>query len=233
MTRPAGEPLQAEQPAGDRPSPRTADERRPRRQSRAAEEGSVQHLPGRRVERIAGAGKGGAGLLTCLKTLGYSAAVKGWQMAYTSDYNPETRGGLVEGTLVISSLEPIDNPVIDSFTAIMAFDLDAYESYGPRLEPGGTILWDSSKIFSPPPLRDRVSYGIPIFRLASDAGAPRLANMAMLGLFNRLLGLFTVDELIAGMESYLPVWRHKLIPGNRQVLETVNRMDVERYRVEG
>jgi Pyruvate/2-oxoacid:ferredoxin oxidoreductase gamma subunit len=186
---------------------------------------------GQRVERIAGAGKGGAGLLTCLKTLGYSAAAKGWNMAYTSDYNPETRGGLVEGTLVVSSHEPVDNPVIDSFTAIMAFDLDAYESYGPRLEPGGTILWDSSKIFSPPSLGDVKSYGIPIFRLASDAGAARLANMAMLGLFNKLLGLFTVDDLIAGMESYLPVWRHKLIPGNRQVLETVTRMDVEPYRV--
>jgi Pyruvate/2-oxoacid:ferredoxin oxidoreductase gamma subunit len=184
-----------------------------------------------RVERIAGAGKGGAGLLTCLKTLGYTAAAKGWNMAYTSDYNPETRGGLVEGTLVVSSHEPIDSPVIDSFTAVMAFDLDAYESYGPRLEPGGTILWDSSKIFSPAALPGARSYGIPIFQLASDAGAARLANMAMLGLFNKLLGLFTVDELIEGMKSYLPVWRHKLIPGNRQVLETVSRMDVEPYRV--
>jgi Pyruvate/2-oxoacid:ferredoxin oxidoreductase gamma subunit len=91
-------------------------------------------------------------------------------------------------------------------------------------------LWDSSKIFSPPVLPGTISYGIPIFRLASDAGAARLANMAMLGLFNKLLGLFTVDDLIEGMESYLPVWRHKLIPGNRQVLETGTRMDVETYR---
>ena len=55
--------------------------------------------------------------------------------------------------------------------------------------------------------------------------------MAMLGLFNKLLGLFTVDELIKGMEIYLPVWRHKLLPGNRQVLETVTKMNVEPYRV--
>ena len=184
-----------------------------------------------RIEKIAGAGKGGAGLLTCLKTLGYTAAAKGWNMAYTSDYNPETRGGLVEGTLVVSSHETIDSPVIDSFTAVMAFDLDAYQSYGPRVEPGGTILWDSSKIFSPAALPGTRSYGIPIFQLASDAGAARLANMAMLGLFNKLLGLFTVDELIEGMKSYLPVWRHKLIAGNRQVLETVSAMDVEPYRV--
>ena len=128
---------------------------------------------------------------------------------------------------------PADNEqaaraLLDAFAR---FDLDAYESYGPRLEPGGTILWDSSKIFSPPDLPGVKSFGIPIFRLASDAGAARLANMAMLGLFNKLLGLFTVDEMIAGMESYLPVWRHKLIAGNRQVLETVTKMNVEPYRV--
>jgi len=181
-----------------------------------------------RVERIAGAGKGGAGVLTCLKTLGYSAAAKGWQMAYTSDYNPETRGGLVEGTLVVSE-GTIDNPVIDSFTAVMAFDLDGYESYGPRILNGGIILWDSSKIFDPPPLNGVISYGIPIFELATQAGAAQVANMAMLGFFNKILDLFTVDELISGMEDYLPVWRHKLLPGNRQVLEGVTAMDLDPY----
>ena len=184
-----------------------------------------------RFERIAGAGKGGAGLLTCLKTLGYTAASQGWNMAYTSDYNPETRGGLVEGTLVVSSYEAIDNPVIDDFTGVMAFDVDGYESYGPRVNEGGMILWDSSRIFNPPQLAGVRSYGIPIFQMASDAGAPRLANMAMLGFFNKILDLFTVAELIAGMESYLPVWRHKLIPGNRQVLDMVSEMDLKPYRV--
>ena len=182
-----------------------------------------------RIERIAGAGKGGAGLLTCLKTLGYTAAAKGWQMAYTSDYNPATRGDLVEGTLVVSEAT-IDNPVIDSFSAVMAFDLDGYQSYGPRIVPGGMIVWDSSKIFSPPRLEGVASHGIPIFEIASKAGAPRLANMVMLGFFNRLLDLFTVDELISGMEDYLPVWRHKLLPGNRQVLEAVAAMDLDPYQ---
>ena len=63
------------------------------------------------------------------------------------------------------------------------------------------------------------------------AGEYEGGAMLELGLFNKLLGLFTVDELIKGMEIYLPVWRHKLLPGNRQVLETVTRMDVESYRV--
>ena len=183
------------------------------------------------MEKIGGAGKGGAGLLTCLKTLGYTAAAKGWHMAYTSDYNPETRGGLVEGTLVISPESPIENPVIGSYTSVLAFDYDGYCSYGPNVQSGGTIIWDSSKIKDPPDLAGVNSYGIPIFEMASKAGSARLANMAMLGFFNRIRELFTVDELIRGMEDCLPVWRHKLIPANRQVLEIVMKIDVSPYRV--
>ncbi len=183
------------------------------------------------VERVGGAGTGGAGLLTCLKTLGYAAAAKGWHMAYTSDYNPETRGGLVEGTVVLSSDEPIDNPVIETYTAVLAFDHAGYLSYGPGVEPGGLILWDSSRVRNPPALEGVRSYGVPVFQLARDGGAPGLANMGMLGLYNLIAGHFTIDELLAGMEDYLPVWRHKLLPGNRAVLEAVSQIDPEEYRV--
>jgi 2-oxoglutarate ferredoxin oxidoreductase subunit gamma len=182
------------------------------------------------VERIGGAGTGGAGLLTCLKTLSYAAAARGWHVAYTSDYNPETRGGLVQGTLVISADRPIDNPVVESFTAVLAFDYDGYRSCGRALEPGGLVVWDSSRIHDAPELAGALSYGIPIHELAAKGGAARLANMAMLGFYNRIRALFSIDELIGAMQTYLPVWRHKWIPGNRAVLEAVARIDPEQYR---
>src|SRR5262245_48823885 len=102
------------------------------------------------VERIGGAGTGGAGLLTCLKTLSYAAAARGWHVAYTSDYNPETRGGLVQGTLVISERHEIDNPVVESYTAVLAFDYDGYRTCGRALEADGLIVWDSSRIHDAP-----------------------------------------------------------------------------------
>ena len=183
------------------------------------------------LEKIGGAGRGGAGLLTCLKTLGYSASNKGWQMAFTSSYSPETRGGLVEAALAISQEDPILNPVLDTFTTVLAFDKAGYLNYAQRLEPGGLLVWDSSKIDDPPPVDDAVSYGIPIYEMAERAGAGRLANMAMLGIYNKLRGLFTIDELLGGMESYLPPWRHKLLPYNRQILEAVGYVELEEFRV--
>jgi len=182
------------------------------------------------VERIGGAGTGGAGLLTCLKTLSYAAAARGWHVAYTSDYNPETRGGLVQGTLVMSAEQPIDNPVVESFTAVLAFDYDGYRTCGRALEPSGLIVWDSSRIRNPPALVGALSYGIPIHEMAGKAGAARLANMAMLGFYNSIRALFSIDELIGAMQTYLPVWRHKWIPANRAVLEAVDSIDPEQYR---
>jgi ferredoxin len=99
---------------------------------------------------------------------------------------------------------------------IPACPVEIIEKYGP-----GNVNWMGW-------LPVRVSDEEMKYRIA--AGAPHLANMAMLGFFNHILGLFTVDQMIAGMEMYLPVWRHKLLPGKREVLELVTAMDVEPYR---
>ena len=183
------------------------------------------------TERIGGAGKGGAGLLTCLKTLGYAASARGWRMAFTSNYNPETRGSLVEGTLVLSAEQEITSPVVDTFTAVMAFDQDGYQSYGGRLDRGGLIVWDSTRVLDPAEIPEAESYGLPIHEIAHRAEAPRSSNMVLLGVFNRLRGLFTVDELEAAMRDFLPSWRHDFVPPNRRVLDAVEELDLEQYRL--
>ncbi len=185
-------------------------------------------------EVLAGAGRGGAGLLTCLKTLTYAASHKGLNVAYSSNYSPETRGGLVEGCVVLSARGPIISPVHNTYSAVLAFDLEGYRAYGNRLQPGGLIVWDSSRIRAPEKLiqvEGVVSYGVPVFALAEKAGAVKLANMAMLGAYNRVRQFFSVDELVIGMEAYLPPWRRKLVTYNRMVLEAVMAMPIEEYRV--
>jgi 2-oxoglutarate ferredoxin oxidoreductase subunit gamma len=183
------------------------------------------------VERIGGAGKGGAGLLTCLKTLGYAASGRGWQMSYTSNYNPETRGGLVEGTVVISPEAPVISPVLDTFSSVLAFDGEGYESYGSRLEKGGLIVWDRTRIFDPPELPDAESYSFPTYEIAHGVEAPRSANMVLLGAFNRLKGLFTLDQLSDAMREFLPPWRHGFVEMNRRVLDAVEDLVLDDYRV--
>jgi hypothetical protein len=75
------------------------------------------------------------------------------------------------------------------------------------------------------------SYGLPIHEIAHRAEAPRSSNMVLLGVYNRLRGLFTIDELVDAMREFLPPWRHDFLPSNRRVLDAVEELDLEQYRL--
>lgn len=177
-------------------------------------------------EIIGGAGKGGDGLLTILKTISYAAAAKNWQVAYSSNYNPETRGGLVEGCTVFST-EEVLSPVVDRYTTVIAFDDESFENYAPHLEPGGLLIWNSSLIKDPPIAENVRSVPVAVSEIAALKGISKISNMLVLGVFAKVSGYFTLDELIRGMEMYLPVWRHNLIPINKQVLAGVFAASLE------
>lgn len=171
-------------------------------------------------EIIGGAGKGGDGLLTILKTTAYAAMGKGWQVAYSSNYNPETRGGLVEGCTIFAS-DAVLSPVVDSYTTVIAFDEESFAAYVPKLAPGGWLFYNSSVIKNPSVRADVKSVPIAVSEIAALKGISKISNMLILGAFAKFTGYFTLDELVRGMEMYLPIWRHKLIPVNKQVLAGV------------
>lgn len=131
---------------------------------------------------------------------------------------------------MLSPHEEIASPVVDTFSSVLAFDQEGYASYGARLDPGGLMVWDRSRVLDPFELPGVVSYGLPIHRIAHDAGAPRSANMVLLGAFNRLRALFTVDELAEAMLEFLPPWRHDFVPSNRRVLDAVEELNLEQFR---
>lgn len=177
-------------------------------------------------EIIGGAGKGGDGLLTILKTVAYAATAKNWQVAYSSNYNPETRGGLVEGCTIFSS-EEVLSPVVDRYTTVIAFDDEAFENYVPFLQENGLLIWNSSLIKNAKIPANVRSVGLAVNEIAALKGISKISNMLVLGVFAKASGYFTLDELVRGMEMYLPVWRHNLIPINRQVLAGVFAASLE------
>jgi 2-oxoglutarate ferredoxin oxidoreductase subunit gamma len=171
-------------------------------------------------EIIGGAGKGGDGLLTILKTISYAAMAKNWQVAYSSNYNPETRGGLVEGCTIFSSSEVL-SPVVDRYTTVIAFDEESFDAYVPHLEPNGWLFWNSSVVKNRVVPENLKSVPLAVSEIAALKGISKVSNMLVLGAFARFTGYFTLDELVQGMEMYLPVWRHNLIPINKQILAGV------------
>ena len=177
---------------------------------------------------IAAAGKGGDGVLTVLKTLTYAAVAKGWHASYTSNYTPETRGGLVDGSTILSNA-PVLSPIVDKFTMVIALDGGAFDTYLPALEDGGLFIWNTSVIKNRQVNPEIRSLAVPFNDLALAKGVGKLSNMIVLGVFNKVTQYFSVDELIRGMESYLPVWRRDLIPVNRKILEGIMAADMNEF----
>ncbi|MCB9557605.1 MAG: 2-oxoacid:acceptor oxidoreductase family protein [Deltaproteobacteria bacterium] len=181
-------------------------------------------------EAIGGRGKGGDGLLTILKTLSYAALNKGLNVAYSSNYNPETRGSLVEGTTVISAGE-IVSPVVESYSVVFAFDKKALEVYGRQLKPGALLIYNTSVISDGQPPEGCRPLGMPISDIAIKMGAPKLGNMVALAAYIQATGHFSINELVAGMKAYLPMWRQDLIPQNKAMLEAVLAIPLEDLRL--
>ena len=69
------------------------------------------------------------------------------------------------------------------------------------------------------------------YEIAHGVDAPRSANMVLLGAYNRLRSLFSLDELSEAMKEFLPSWRHGFVEMNRRVLDAVEELDLESYRV--
>ena len=177
---------------------------------------------------IAAAGKGGDGVLTVLKTLTYAAVAKGWNASYTSNYSPETRGGLVEGSTILSD-GPVLSPIVDRFTIVIALDDGAFDTYLPTLEDGGLFIWNTSVIKNRQVKAEIRSLAVPFNDLALAKGVGKLSNMIVLGVLNKVTQHFSVDELIRGMEGYLPIWRRDLIPLNRKILEGIMAADMNEF----
>ncbi len=177
-------------------------------------------------EAIGARGRGGDGVLTILKTLSYAGLKKSCQVCFSSNYNPETRGGLVEGSTILSA-EEILSPIVEKYTTVFVFDKKGFDAFVPRLVPGGLLIWNTAAVvdFTAP---DEVrAVGLPMSDLAIRLGQPKFTNMVALGAYATASGLFTLDELVEGMSAFLPVWRQDLVPVNRAILAAIMATDLQ------
>jgi len=96
-----------------------------------------------KTEMIA-AGHGGQGVLELANWFAYFYLVKGWHVAYTPSYGPETRGGKVK-CYVVCSDERIDSPVVEEPDLLVVMNIPSMD-FVPLLKKGGTLVVNSSLV---------------------------------------------------------------------------------------
>jgi 2-oxoisovalerate ferredoxin oxidoreductase beta subunit len=145
---------------------------------------------GKRLEteiRVKIAGFGGQGILYLGEALATAGMRQDYQVSWLPSYGPEMRGGTAHCHVILSP-QPIGSPLVERSTHLLAMNRPSLERFASELEPGGTILYDSSLIDIEPPRDDVIAVPIPATRTADGLGATRVANMVMLGAFLARLG---------------------------------------------
>jgi indolepyruvate ferredoxin oxidoreductase beta subunit len=180
------------------------------------------------------AGVGGQGIITASKVLAEAALVAGCEVKKSEIHGMSQRGGSVESHVRLSQEDTVHSPTIPAGETdiLMAFEaLEALRAL-PSTRPGATVLVDDRQI---PPMSvaggqhvypadvteqlrasGRRVLVVPAFRLASELGEPRAANLVMLGAAS---GLLTFISAEAWPEAIRRSVRPKLVELNLRAFE--------------
>ena len=111
------------------------------------------------------AGFGGQGILFAGKVVAYAGLIEGRELSWLPSYGPEMRGGTANCSICLSD-EPIGSPLVTNPNVLIAMNRPSLDKFVNEVEPGGTILLDSSLIDERVERDDVTVFYVPASKLA-------------------------------------------------------------------
>ena len=150
------------------------------------------------------AGSGGDGAQTAALLLVRAAIELGYDATHIPAYGPESRGGTSYADVHIAAAEVL-NPAAPEPDVLVAFNAPSLTKFAHTVAPGGTILYDSTIIPTPPTdlPAGRQAIGIPFTKIASDLGKPMVKNVVALGALQAATKLLPDHALIETLAHVL------------------------------
>ncbi len=153
-------------------------------------------------EKIIIAGFGGQGILFLGKLICQSGMESGLNVTYFPSYGAEVRGGTANCNVILSDKE-IPSPVIETADTLLALNEQSLLKFESLLNPGGLLVMNSSLIKTGQKRKDITVISIPASNIAYDLGNTKVANIVMLGLYNKAKGLLDNDKIIKNIQGSL------------------------------
>jgi len=154
------------------------------------------------LTRILFSGSGGQGVLTMGNILGNAAMNSDLFVTYLPSYGAAMRGGTANCTVCISD-EEIASPVVSAPDLVVAMNQPSIDTFAPRLEKGGKLLYNSSLAESADTGDGIEIFSIQAGEIAEKIANVRSANMVLLGAFIKISGLVDVDVIYKSIEQML------------------------------
>jgi Pyruvate/2-oxoacid:ferredoxin oxidoreductase gamma subunit len=150
------------------------------------------------------AGSGGDGAQTAALLLTRAAIELGYDATHIPAYGPESRGGTSYADVHLAAHEVL-NPAAPEPDVLVAFNAPSLAKFAPTVVPGGTIIYDSSVVPTPPANlpAGRNVLAIPLTKIAADLGKPMVKNLVALGVLQAATRVLPSDALLATLAHVL------------------------------
>lgn len=147
------------------------------------------------------AGFGGQGVLTAGLIISQIALYKGVNATWMPAYGAAQRGGTANCTVHYGE-EKITNPGQQKPDLVLAMNTPSFKKFVTMVRPGGTILVNADMMTENTNVRDDINVvSVHCNQLADKVGNAKGANIVMIGAITKILGDFTHDEGIDGMND--------------------------------
>jgi len=162
------------------------------------------------------AGAGGDGAQTAAMLITYAAINEGFDSTHIPSYGPESRGGTSYADVHVAAAE-VTSPAAPTPHILVAFNAPSLVKFGCTVQPGGTIVYDSSVIAEvPSDLQPGVrAIGVPFTQTAKDLGKAVVKNVVALGALQEATNIFPKETFLTAIRQALKE-KAKLIPLNEE-----------------
>ena len=164
------------------------------------------------------AGFCGQGVLFVGKALAYTGLAGDKNVSWLPSYGPEMRGGTCNCSVIVSD-NPIGSPVITAPDILVAMNKPSLEKFENEVLPGGTIIYDKSLIDREVTRDDVKVVAVDATNIASKEAKASMANMIMLGALLKATGIFTLDEIEAGVQKAVPPTKKEMAELNIKLIK--------------
>ncbi len=153
------------------------------------------------MREIVFAGFGGQGVLTAGLVVSQIALYKGMNATWMPAYGAAQRGGTANCTVKYGE-EKIYNVGQQEPDLVLAMNTPSFNKFVSMVKPGGTILINADMMTENTKVRDDINVVlVHCNQLADQVKNPKGANIVMVGAITKLLGDFTYDEAVDGMND--------------------------------
>lgn len=153
------------------------------------------------MREIVFSGFGGQGVLTAGLIVSQMALYKEFNATWMPAYGAAQRGGTANCTVKYGE-EKIYNVGQQTPDLVLAMNTPSFKKFVGMVKPGGTILVNADMMTESTDVRDDINVvKVNCNQIADEIGNAKGANIVMIGAIIKLLGDFSHDEGVDGMND--------------------------------